>query len=108
ASQSGEGALRRAERLASGPDAGPARDAGRNRSNGEKEGLCRGESEKNMSSIVDVVAREILDSRGNPTIEADVLLESGVMGRAAVASGASTGSRQAAGLPDGGRRRQGG
>ena len=43
-----------------------------------------------MSSIVDVVAREILDSRGNPTIEADVLLESGVMGRAAVPSGAST------------------
>ena len=40
-----------------------------------------------MSSIVDVVAREILDSRGNPTVEADVLLESGVMGRAAVASG---------------------
>ena len=42
-----------------------------------------------MSSIVDVVAREILDSRGNPTVEADVLLESGVMGRAAVPSGAS-------------------
>jgi enolase len=40
-----------------------------------------------MSSIVDVVAREILDSRGNPTIEADVLLESGVMGRAAVPFG---------------------
>src|SRR5438270_31101 len=48
-----------------------------------------------MSSIVDVVAREILDSRGNPTLEADVLLESGVMGRAAVPSGASTGSREA-------------
>ena len=42
-----------------------------------------------MSSIVDVVAREILDSRGNPTVEADVLLESGAMGRAAVASGVS-------------------
>jgi len=40
-----------------------------------------------MSSIVDVVAREILDSRGNPTVEADVLIESGVMGRAAVPSG---------------------
>ena len=40
-----------------------------------------------MSAIVDVVAREILDSRGNPTVEADVLLESGVMGRAAVPSG---------------------
>src|SRR6185503_8708366 len=48
-----------------------------------------------MSSIVDVVGREILDSRGNPTVEADVLLESGVMGRAAVPSGASTGSREA-------------
>src|SRR5215510_4036056 len=48
-----------------------------------------------MSSIVDVVAREILDSRGNPTVEADVLVESGVMGRAAVPSGASTGSREA-------------
>jgi len=44
-----------------------------------------------MSAIVDVIAREILDSRGNPTVEADVLLESGVMGRAAVPSGASTG-----------------
>ena len=54
-----------------------------------------------MSSIVDVVAREILDSRGNPTVEADVLLESGVMGRAAVPSGASTGSREAIELRDG-------
>ncbi|MFN4148358.1 MAG: phosphopyruvate hydratase [Rhodocyclaceae bacterium] len=54
-----------------------------------------------MSAIVDVVAREILDSRGNPTIEADVLLESGVMGRAAVPSGASTGSREAIELRDG-------
>ena len=41
-----------------------------------------------MSSVVDVVAREILDSRGNPTVECDVLLESGVMGRASVPSGA--------------------
>jgi enolase len=48
-----------------------------------------------MSAIVDVIAREILDSRGNPTVEADVLLESGVLGRAAVPSGASTGSREA-------------
>ena len=54
-----------------------------------------------MSTIVDVVAREILDSRGNPTVEADVLLESGVMGRAAVPSGASTGSREAIELRDG-------
>src|SRR5207249_782123 len=61
-----------------------------------------------MSSIVDVVAREILDSRGNPTIEADVLLESGVMGRAAVPSGASTGSREAIELRDADARRYGG
>ena len=48
-----------------------------------------------MTAIVEVVAREILDSRGNPTVEADVLVESGAMGRAAVPSGASTGSREA-------------
>lgn len=47
-----------------------------------------------MSSIIDVIAREVLDSRGNPTVEADVLLESGVMGRAAVPSGASTGEKK--------------
>jgi enolase len=58
-----------------------------------------------MSSIVDVVAREILDSRGNPTVEADVLLESGIMGRAAVPSGASTGSREALELRDGDKQR---
>ena len=58
-----------------------------------------------MSAIVDVVAREILDSRGNPTVEADVLLESGVMGRAAVPSGASTGSREAIELRDGDAQR---
>jgi enolase len=61
-----------------------------------------------MSSIVDIVAREILDSRGNPTVEADVLLESGAMGRAAVPSGASTGSREAIELRDGDPRRYGG
>ncbi len=61
-----------------------------------------------MSSIVDVVAREILDSRGNPTVEADVLLESGAMGRAAVPSGASTGSREAIELRDGDPQRYGG
>ena len=61
-----------------------------------------------MSSIVDVVAREILDSRGNPTVEADVLLESGVMGRASVPSGASTGSREALELRDGDAQRYGG
>ncbi len=58
-----------------------------------------------MSAIVDVIAREILDSRGNPTVEADVLLESGVMGRAAVPSGASTGSREAIELRDGDAKR---
>ncbi len=61
-----------------------------------------------MSSIVDVVAREILDSRGNPTVEADVLLESGVLGRAAVPSGASTGSKEAIELRDGDAQRYGG
>ncbi|HWA14567.1 MAG TPA: phosphopyruvate hydratase [Burkholderiales bacterium] len=61
-----------------------------------------------MSSIVDIVAREILDSRGNPTVEADVLLESGVSGRAAVPSGASTGTREAIELRDGDKGRYGG
>ena len=58
-----------------------------------------------MSAIVDVIAREILDSRGNPTVEADVLLESGVMGRAAVPSGASTGTKEAVELRDGDKNR---
>ncbi len=61
-----------------------------------------------MSAIVDVIAREILDSRGYPTVEADVLLESGVLGRAAVPSGASTGSREAIELRDGDAKRFGG
>ncbi|MEO6984484.1 MAG: phosphopyruvate hydratase [Paralcaligenes sp.] len=54
-----------------------------------------------MSAIVDIIGREILDSRGNPTVECDVLLESGAMGRAAVPSGASTGTREAIELRDG-------
>ena len=58
-----------------------------------------------MSSIVDVIAREILDSRGNPTVECDVLLESGVLGRAAVPSGASTGEKEALELRDGDKSR---
>ena len=58
-----------------------------------------------MTAIVEVMAREILDSRGNPTVEADVLLESGVIGRAAVPSGASTGSREAVELRDGDKQR---
>ncbi len=61
-----------------------------------------------MSTIVDIVAREILDSRGFPTVEADVLLESGALGRAAVPSGASTGSREAIELRDGDSTRFGG
>ena len=61
-----------------------------------------------MSAIVDIVGREILDSRGNPTVECDVLLESGTMGRAAVPSGASTGSREAVELRDGDASRYGG
>jgi enolase len=60
-----------------------------------------------MSEIIDVYAREVLDSRGNPTVEADVILESGVMGRAIVPSGASTGEREALELRDGGKRYMG-
>jgi enolase len=58
-----------------------------------------------MSTIVDIIGREIIDSRGNPTVECDVLLESGTMGRAAVPSGASTGSREAIELRDGDKSR---
>lgn len=58
-----------------------------------------------MSAIVDIIGREILDSRGNPTVECDVLLESGAMGRASVPSGASTGSREAIELRDGDKSR---
>lgn len=58
-----------------------------------------------MSQIVDIRAREILDSRGNPTIEADVILESGVVGRSCAPSGASTGSREALELRDGDKSR---
>ena len=58
-----------------------------------------------MSRIVDVIGREVIDSRGNPTVEAEVLLASGVMGRAAVPSGASTGTREAVELRDGDKQR---
>ena len=61
-----------------------------------------------MSAIVDVIAREILDSRGNPTIEADVLLESGVLGRASVPSGASVGTKEAVELRDEDKQRYSG
>jgi enolase len=61
-----------------------------------------------MSRIKDIRGREIIDSRGNPTVEADVVLESGVLGRAAVPSGASTGTREAVELRDGDKKRYGG
>jgi enolase len=61
-----------------------------------------------MAAIADIVAREILDSRGNPTVEVDVMLDSGVMGRAAVPSGASTGAHEAVELRDGDKSRYGG
>src|SRR6202044_3226812 len=61
-----------------------------------------------MSRIVDIRGREIIDSRGNPTVEADVVLDSGVVGRAAVPSGASTGTREAVELRDGDAQRYGG
>jgi enolase len=61
-----------------------------------------------MAAIADIVAREILDSRGNPTVEVDVLLDSGAMGRAAVPSGASTGAHEAVELRDGDAKRFGG
>ncbi len=61
-----------------------------------------------MTAIVNVVGREVLDSRGNPTVEVDVVLEDGSMGRAAVPSGASTGTREAVELRDGDKGRFGG
>ncbi|MCC5982554.1 MAG: phosphopyruvate hydratase, partial [Oceanicaulis sp.] len=60
-----------------------------------------------MTAIIDIIAREILDSRGNPTVEVDVVLEDGSMGRAAVPSGASTGAHEAVELRDGGERYRG-
>jgi enolase 1/2/3 len=61
-----------------------------------------------MTAITDITAREILDSRGNPTVEVDVVLESGARGRAAVPSGASTGTHEAVELRDGDKKRYGG
>jgi len=57
-----------------------------------------------MTAITDIIGREILDSRGNPTVEVDVVLEDGTKGRAAVPSGASTGTHEAVELRDGGKR----
>src|SRR6187551_95569 len=61
-----------------------------------------------MTAIVDIIGREILDSRGNPTVEVDVVLENGSLGRAAVPSGASTGAHEAVELRDGDKKRYGG
>lgn len=61
-----------------------------------------------MSAIIDIIAREILDSRGNPTVEVEVELSSGAKGRAAVPSGASTGAHEAVELRDGDKSRYGG
>jgi enolase len=61
-----------------------------------------------MTAIVDIIGREILDSRGNPTVEVDVILEDGALGRAAVPSGASTGAHEAVELRDGDKKRYGG
>src|ERR1700727_1180931 len=58
-----------------------------------------------MTAIVDIIGREILDSRGNPTVEVDVVLEDGTLGRAAVPSGASTGAHEAVELRDGDEKR---
>ena len=58
-----------------------------------------------MTAIVDIIGREILDSRGNPTVEVDVVLEDGALGRAAVPSGASTGAHEAVELRDGDKKR---
>lgn len=61
-----------------------------------------------MTATLDITAREILDSRGNPTVEVDVILEDGSFGRAAVPSGASTGAHEAMELRDGDKKRYGG
>src|SRR6476469_6864171 len=65
-------------------------------------------SDPSMTAITDIIGREILDSRGNPTVEVDVILEDGSKGRAAVPSGASTGAHEAVELRDGDKARYGG
>src|SRR3978361_783578 len=67
--------------------------------------LTRQSHEAPMTAIVDIIGREILDSRGNPTVEVDVVLEDGSIGRAAVPSGASTGAHEAVELRDGDKKR---
>src|SRR5690606_9098604 len=102
APRSREGVVRRSERLAARSNGIAARDTQRFRSHRQIQAL-RGKFF--MSKIVDIRGREIIDSRGNPTVEADVVLESGAMGRAAVPSGASTGTREAVELRDGDKSR---
>src|SRR5271165_3582860 len=75
-----------------GPNSGP--DAGQSRQ----------KREPIVTAIIDITGREILDSRGNPTVEVDVRLDGGAFGRAAVPSGASTGAHEAVELRDGGKR----
>ena len=91
------------KRMASGTHGSAARDAGADRSHRESPTLCGVTPDE--PDQVDIRGREIIDSRGNPTVEADVFLDSGAMGRAAVPSGASTGTREAVELRDGDPKR---
>src|SRR6185369_7940496 len=102
ASRSGQGAVRRAECVAARAYGGAADDA---RRAGPRREVPPVRGKPAMSKIVDIRGREIIDSRGNPTVEADVILDSGTMGRAAVPSGASTGAREAVELRDGDKSR---
>src|SRR3712207_1427636 len=89
----------------------PARPVGRPLAPGAAPSYGRrseSQPETRMSAIVDIIAREVLDSRGNPTVEAEVVLDSGAVGRAIVPSGASTGAHEAAELRDGDKARYGG
>src|SRR5204863_2935630 len=71
-------------------------------------GMTEGEGERHMAKITQIIGREILDSRGNPTVEVDVVLSDGSRGRAAVPSGASTGAHEALEMRDGDPKRYGG
>src|SRR3712207_5149838 len=89
----------------------PARPVGRPLAPGAAPSYGRrseSQPETRMSAIVDIIAREVLDSRGNPTVEAEVVLDSGAVGRAMVPSGASTGAHEAVELRDGDKSRYGG
>src|SRR5690606_17722781 len=102
-SGSGPCALRRPQCLAAVAHGVAARHAGG--AGPDRQGRPLRGRKAIMSRIVDVIGREVIDSRGNPTVEADVLLDSGAMGRAAVPSGASTGTREAVELRDGDKSR---